>query len=205
MRTISEGTRGCGTRKAGATYLVSEPGEGELPLWSAIEPPIPYEDGHFRGWVEIDLEATLEQRTVVLAGTSAERKRTEDSHSWEIEQFGMTLRTRLRVGIGKGRTEEGVAGRLSELSMHRNASAIEIIGGSLRGLGTMEINRLDAELAKVWCAAQENDAPAILAACWRMSHLLPPGKVRDAKRYLMRMMVLIGAPEDALTLRDRGD
>lgn len=202
MKTITEGRRGCGIRKEGATYLVSEPGEGELPLWNPIEPPIPYDGGHFRGWVEIDLEATLDERAIVLAGTSAERKRDEDASAWEMEQFGMPLHTRLRTGIGKGLSEEELAIKLGWLSMGRQSGTMEIVAGGLRALGAMGISRLDAELAKVWRAAQEDDPAAILASCWRMSKLLPAGKMADAKRYLMRIMVLVGALADALVLRD---
>lgn len=205
MKTITEGRRGCGVRKEGATYLVSEPGGGELPLWNPIEPPIPYDDEHFRGWVEIDLEATLDDRKVVLSGTSAEREREEDAKAWEIKEFGMPLQTRLRIGIGKGLSEEELAIKLGWLSMARLGSggAVDTIGSCLRALGEMQITRLDAELAKVWHAAQDDDPAAILASSWRMARLLPAGKVRDAKRHLMRIMVLVGALHDALFLRDR--
>lgn len=202
MRTITEGSRGCGRRKQGATYLVSEAGDGELPLWNPIEPLIPYDGQHFRGWVEIDLEGTLRDREVVLEGISAERKRDEDAKSWEVDQFGMPLQTRLRTGIGKGLSEEELGIKLAWLSMGRLASATETIGGCLRALGEMHISRLDAELAKVWSAAQDDDPAAILASCWRMSKLLPAGKMSEGKRYLMRIMVLVGALADALVLRD---
>ena len=79
---------------------------------------------------------------------------------------------------------------------------MEVLGGCLRQLGSMGIPRLDAELAKVWRAAQEDDPAAILASCWRMFRPLPAGKGNDAKRQLMRIMVLIGALADALVLRD---
>lgn len=200
MRIIREGRRGCGRRHEQGIYLVAEPGGGELPLWNAVEPPIPYDGAHFRGWVEIDLVGTLDQRQVMLAGTSAERKRDEDARAWEIDRFGMTLQTRLRTGIGEGLNEEQLGERLNALSAA--GPMMSKIGALLRTLGTMAISRADGELAKAWRSAQEDDPAGVLACCWRISRLVPPRRLEEAKLYLMAVMALMGAPEDAIALRD---
>jgi len=200
MRVIIEGRRGCGRRHEEGIYLVSEPGGGELPLWNPVEPPIPYSGDHFRGWVEIDLAATLADREVILAGASAERKRDEDARAWEVERFGMPLQTRLRIGIGQGLTEEQLAQRLNGLSVA--GRMMEGIGSSLRALGSKGIGRADGELARTWEYVQDGDAAGILACCWRISRLMPPRKLNEAKAYLAAIMALMGAPEDAIALRD---
>jgi len=202
MKVLRETKRGCGHRQEGALYLVTELGGGELSRWSPIDPPVPYEGEHFRTWVEIDLGETLEQREVVLAGVSAERAQTEDARAWEVEQFGMPLQTRLRVGIGKGLSPEELGGRLGQLMMGELVIS-KSVGHCLRALNEMEIPRLDGELARAWQAAQKQDAGGLLASCWRMSKKVPPSRQAEANDHLMRVMVLVGATEDAMALREK--
>ena len=191
MRTITCSPRMCGRRKKGNAYLISEPSEnGILPLWSDIDPPIPYEGGkQFRGLLVISLDLLLAGKNY-LAGASAERERHETISEPEIRMFGMPLRTRSTIGTCR---DIGLSA-LDDLAI----KDIQVLGLSLRTLTGLQIGKAAIEIPMCLSKIQAGQPQSALASLWRMWHACPPGKKAEAAPWIQMAMYELGAGEDAM-------
>ena len=194
MRNIVCKRRGCGRRKDGSVYLVSEPGRGELPLWVHIDPAIPFGNSQFRGLKIVDLELILAGKSMIeyLLDGSAERFRREQIQEPEIDTFGMPLRIRVRTGIC-------LTGGLDALS-DLYPKDISDIGFALRSLSALGVGKANVEIPVAFRMLQEKRYPAFLAAVWRLWNNCPNGKLGQARPWIRMAMMAINALEDALEI-----
>ena len=194
MRTITCKPRGCGRRKKGQTYLVSEPGKGILPLWVDIDPAIFFGDVQFRGLKIVDLELILAGKPMkeYLLDGSAERFRREQIQEPEIDTFGMPMRTRVRTGICL----------VSGLDALGNLYPKDVsdIGFALRSLSALGVGKANVETAIAFRMLQEKKYPAFLASVWRLWNNCPNGKKNQARHWVRMAMIAINALEDALEI-----
>ena len=187
---IKEGRRGCGRRKSGACYLVSEPGDGILPLFILIDPPVQYPGSHFRGAVQIDLDAVLEQLPADewLVGASQDRFDKQSRDAVEVAQWGMSLKEREQIGIGL----EG----LKELRMVN----VKVVGSQLRGLAKLKLGKVQGEIPKAFASIQKGDLQALLACLWRLWRNCPPTQRVPAKNYIQCCMYYLNAIGDSIAI-----
>ena len=195
IRIIHEKPRGCGQRKGGKVYLVAEPSEdGQLALWTNIDPPIPYDGEEHRGYILLDLEALLpgEPLENYLVGSSADRLRREVLHEPEIELFGMPLRTRETTGIVSRGGLEALKG-LALLDVRR-------FGLATRTLSRLVVGKTSGEVLATIRHAQERDLSRCLAALWRLWRGSTKQQKKGIRPFVVMAMDSIGAGEDALAL-----
>ena len=191
MRTITCSQRKCGRRKKGSAYLVSEPGEdGILPLWTNIDPPVPYNGPMFRGLLQIDLDKLLARNGDYLAGASAERQRHDTIQEPEIQLYGMPLRTRLGIGI----CLIGGLEAIGDLSFR----SVRDLGFSLRSLSRLPLGKAAAEVTISFGHVQESRPDKVLASLWRLWLGCPDKQREDAAPWVRLGMISLGAPEDTL-------
>lgn len=197
VQLIHEDPRGCGRRRRGA-YAVSRAGDGELPLWVDIDPPIPYEGKQFRGVKTIDLEKTLVERTVVFVGASLERRQHATAQQDEIETFGMPFGVRTRLGI----CSVHGPGAFARLALRDRVA----LGRALRALSQHTVGNAGAQTVRAWSAWQaavkdrKGYAP-LLARLWHLWRDATPQQKPKVVPWLQMAMKAINAPEDAEALR----
>jgi hypothetical protein len=194
-RTVHCAPRGCGRRKKGKLYLVSEPGDGILPLWTPIDPPIEYEDKQFRGMKLVDLELILAGRPMseYLVGASAKRMQREALLLPQIQAFGMPSRDRLRIGI----CATGGLEALSQL----HPTNVRDFGYAIRALRTLDLGKAHVEVATSIRLLQDRDYSGTLASIWRLWNECPPSQKEKAAALVRLAMKSLGAPEDAMEVR----
>lgn len=200
MRILHETPRGCGYRKDGGAYLTGEPGtQGSLPTCVEIDPPIAINEEvlpHTRGLYMIDLDSVLteEDQRLWLIDTSRESLRTRDRLAWEVEQYGMSLDARRRMGICNGMSPTDVEARLAALNLADGVYPSDyILAITKAGKG----RRIARETAKMQEARMAKDWRGLLAACWRLVGY-DGQKSEVIHDNLKRLMVVIGAMEDAV-------
>lgn len=193
MRTITTAKRKCGRRKSNGIYLVSMPGDGELPLWVDIAPAIPFEGEHFRGCIYVDLETIMEGKPMAeyLVGESADRNRREIAAQTDLEAFGMPLAKRLKTGICKG---AGIAA-LHNLTMKN----VQMFGTALRLLSKSLNGKVQTEAPRAIRYAQDRRFDLVLATLWRIKKRMTPGDKDKVfiEAAVLSAMVAIGARADA--------
>lgn len=192
MRTIQIHTRGCGKRKPGHLYLVSEPNEdGELPIWTDIDPPIAFSEKQFRGLIYVDLAAILAGIAYpnYLTGKSAQSHAAEILREPEIEAFGMPLSVRKRVGIGL----EGVHA-LAPVDLRGMAASMREISRVVHG-------RAAANIPEFWREAQQSNWPGALAATWRLWRQMTTKQASETYPLVASVLVGLGATQDALAMQ----
>jgi hypothetical protein len=217
-RVLHDHPRGCGFRKEGGLYLVSEMSPtGTLPPIVLIEPPIPFEGRsprqgrtaesvrgeHFRGFVYVDGDQLLarESQDAWWIGPSLDRA---IKCQW-IEILGMPLSVRMRLGLGKGAKDQvELAERLTALhpppdsgafSHYSNAVQAYVFSHGLRN------TQADADAADL---RRARPAKA-LALCWSIARQLlwngsPTPERVTLRDTLARIMTLLGAQRDAVDL-----
>lgn len=202
MRVLAEAPRGCGHRKDGGAYLTGEPGLfGSLPTVVEIDPPIPVDVGiipHSRGLYLIDLDMILteDDQRLWLVDSSAESLRRRDDHGWDIQRYGMPLKTRLQTGICAGMEPNQAETRLSKLFPRLGTTLSRyILDIGYAGKG----RRVAREIAIMQKARMDHDYIALLASCWRLAGYSGKGE-REVLDNVKRIMVSLGAIEDALAL-----
>jgi len=195
ITVIKEKRRGCGYRKKGGVYLVSEPGGGVLPLFVLTEPPVPYTGKHFRGTVLVDLDRVLEclPEDEWLVGASRERHERQLRASAEIEQWGMSLKERERIGIG-----------LAGLKGLRLVN-VKVIGSQLRWLAGCKLGQAQNEIPKAFRKLQEGDLQGLLACLWRLWRNCPPKQRVHAKHYIQCAMYYLNAIGDSVWIEEEYD
>jgi len=195
VRTIICKKRGCGKRKPGNTYVVSEPGpDGILPLWTDIDPPIPYRGDQFRSFLLVDLELILAGASIedYLVGASAERLTRENLLKPEIWTYGMPARTRARIGI----CTSGGLDALEKVDF----LDVDDLGSSLRSLGRLELGKVAVEVPTAFGQIAKINPVGVLAALWRLWKDCPPMQREDARPWINCAMISLGALEDALEI-----
>ncbi len=194
MRIITCKPRGCGRRKNGGVYLVSEPGKGILPLWVSIDPPIEFDGDNFRGQIQVDLELVLAglSKEQYLLGASAERVQRENLHSPEIQAYGMLLRDRRGIGVCRARGMDA----LSELYPKH----IGDLGLALRSLSRLGTGKGSLEVPIAFRLIQEKKYGGVLAALWRLWNACPKGQKTKAALWVRIAMISLNAPEDAMEI-----
>jgi len=192
VSVIKERERGCGRRRPGGVYLVSEPGSGILPLFVLIDPPVLYGGEHFRGAVQIDLDAVLERlpEDEWLVGASRARYDRQSLAAEEIERWGMSLKERVKIGIGL----DG----LKDLRMVN----YKVIGSQLRGLSRLKLGKVQGEIPKAFQRLQEGDLQGLLACLWRIWRNCPPKQRFPAKTHIQCCMYYLNAIWDSMWLEE---
>lgn len=190
VTVIREGRRGCGYRKAGGCYLVSEPGGGVLPLFVLVDPPVPYEGEHFRGAVQIDLDMVLEglPEDEWLVGASRDRFDKQSRDAVEVAQWGMSLKEREQIGIG-----------LDGLRQLRMVNP-RVVGSQLRGLAKLKLGKVQGEVPKAFQCLQEYNPQALLACLWRLWRNCPPKQRVPAKHHVQCCMYYLNAIGDSVAI-----
>lgn len=187
--TITIKTRGCGKRKKGGCYLVSEPSEdGILPLWTDIDPPIKYNGAQFRGTIQVDLESILVGSDNYLAGTSKERADNEKIAAVERRMFGMARRSRLQRGICR-------SGGLEALE-HVHFKSIRRLGACLRSVARRAGGA--EEIASAFRHLQEMNPQLVLADLWRYYNRASKKEKEKTAAWIRAAMVELNAAGDAL-------
>jgi hypothetical protein len=201
IRTIVISRRGCGKRKEGHIYIVSEPSpDGVLPMWTPIDPPIPYINddgtpaGQFRGFISVDLDAILQRHPMseYLAGASKIRLESKILHDPEIERYGMIQSARLRTGICK-------KGGIEALENLRPLHA-QTVFVFLRSLMRKAKGNIATEPPKAIQCLQSYDCAGALAALWRMWNKATDKQKVQIKPDIAGAMTYLGAREDAIEL-----
>jgi len=214
MRTISNTERGCGRKKQGGVYLVTEPSEGGiLPLWISMHPPIPCEDNPHRGPVLVDADAVLQRlpENEWFVGSSAERLQKATADEWAINRFGMTATMRLRTGecVNVPDISEAMHCLLRQVMWNPVH-----IADAIRNLTDMEIHNMPKAaphfasfIQHIQKFTNENMAEELVLAAgavWRIADALPPKIMReDFLPHLMRILVVLNLKADALAMRKR--
>jgi len=196
------GGRGCGYRIVGGAYLVGEVAAlGTLPTCVEVDPPIPVDTDAIpfsRGIYLIDFDAIFQEQDqrLWLVGTSRESLAQRDHRRWEIEQYGMTLHERMRVGICAGMSLVQAELRLAMLHPYPDIYLNDYIAAIQRaGKG----RRIAREVGKMQEARLAENWKALLASAWRVAGY--SGKGEDViSRNVKRIMVGIDAMKDALLL-----
>lgn len=191
MRTIVIHQRKCGKRKPGHVYVVSEPGTGELPIVTLIDPPIPYPAPQFRGIITVDVDMILagEPYPTYLVGSSGLRMQKTIIREPEIAAYGMTLKRRQEIGIC---AKEGL-GQLGKL-YPRNPSAI---GTALRALSdSYKFKTCRIEVPVAWRALQDGKFTDALAAIWRLWEGTPMSRKTGVRVWVAMFMSALNASGD---------
>lgn len=202
MRTLIEAPRGCGYRKDGGCYLVGETGpDGNLPSVVEIDPPIPLDTDVIpftRGVYTVNFDAVLTEsdQRLWLVDTSKESLRQRDAAAWELDRYGMRLQTRLRTGICAGMEPNQAENRLAELARAKN-STLRIYALNIAKAGRGR--RIARETGVMQQAVKDRDWIALLASCWRLALYDGSGSA-TVRRNIKRLMVSIGATEDAILI-----
>ena len=201
VKVVHTVVRGCGERKKGGCYLVSELSpDGELAAFTTLKTAIPYRppegvNPNMRGYILIDLAELLEGKPYddYVVSSTHERRGREAAKAPEIESYGMPLGRRQTIGICRNAGLEALA-RLHPESVRGVGRHLRYLSGHLNNLA--EAERLKA--VKAW---QRRDWAAVLAALWRMASKLSPQSRNDVNianiEYAMRC---VGAPQDAMEL-----
>ncbi len=204
-RVVHEHLRGCGLRQEGGLYLVGEMSpEGALPPIVLIEPPIPFQGEHFRGFVYVDgdqLVAREPQETWYI-GPSLDRTIRQQ---W-LTELGMPLSVRRAIGLGLGiQNQAELAQRLSQLHAPVPEEGfrrdIEVVRAHLDKNGAM----FSQACAATNDLLRSHMAPRSLAYCWIIARatLWDDFSCPDClnlRNALARIMVRIGARQDAADL-----
>lgn len=209
VRVIHEKKRGCGYRLEGGLYVVGEGSpNGVLPPWVSIEPPIPYDGQHFRGFVYVDGDRLLGRETqdLWLIGASLDGKLRQN---W-LTLLGMPPSIRQKIGDCKGaKSPDEVAKRLSKLGLYNRMRYKLATAGLLDEIKALGLFETESGAEAVDLAKRteflELTAPQILAACWRIARRIlwngePTTHHIKIRKELARIMVLLGATKDALDL-----
>jgi hypothetical protein len=213
MRTIHSKRRGCGERKQGGVYIVTEPSdEGLLPLWISLDPPIPCNDRHHRGPVLVDGQKILakENEEAWLAGSSADRLEKQKADEWAIERFGMSSWTRLHLGETKGLTgvDEAWEHLLNSVAwnpVHATDNLENLVNLGIYSIPQVleDMELLVRYLRRANISPNAEDILGVVAASWRIADLLPPSKRMVYIPFLMRILVAVGLTKDALAMKRR--
>ncbi|HEC65261.1 MAG TPA: hypothetical protein ENI23_08205 [bacterium] len=213
MRTIISSIRECGERIPGGVYLTSEGSTfGSLPLWVSLHNPISCEDRPHRGPVLVDAGAILarlpEEKWFV--GSSEAHREKLRADEWAIERFGMTTTMRSKIGVAADTTGADEAMEILLGSVKWNGSQVEKYVAILTDLEVPEIPQVTEHFASLISHLQdfpvENraiDLVLAIAAVWRIADNLPPRFRTTIIPNLMRFLVVLGVPEDAVALRKR--
>ena len=208
-RVIHEHQRGCGYREEDGLYIVGEGSpDGVLPRWVAIEPPIPYDGEHFLGFVYVDGDLLLsrEPQELWLIGASLDRALRD---RWTA-MLGMPLTIRQKIGNCKGaKSPEEVTQRLSKLGLYNKRQYKMATAGLLAEIKALSLFETEAGADAVDLAKRtkflELTALQILTKCWRIARNVlwdgePTTHHIKIRKELARIMVLLGAIQDALDL-----
>jgi hypothetical protein len=215
MRIITSTRRGCGYKKQGGVYLVSEPGKmGVLPLFVRINPPIPCADNFYRGTTVVDGQKILDgsPEDEWLVGASAERKQKQTADEWAIEKFGMTTHMRCKTGIcakkGARSADEAMNVLLETVRYHPNLIR------SIRQLSELRIDKIPkaaepfallVSALQMYLGKSQDSAELvkIVAAIWRLINVISPSKKQYYYPVLLGMLVFLNLSDDAIALKRR--
>lgn len=186
--------RGCGKRKPGGVYLVSELSPlGALSAFISIDPVIEWVGPVTRAiCATVGLEDFLSgvpyPDCAIEASEAREtRKRLRKP---EIEKYGMTLDLRLQTGICK-------AGGLEALSQVRFQN-LGMLFDNMRGIDRTATGNAQAEIARTWTDLRVNKDPqSTLAGLWRTWRAATPHAKEVMRVFMSGAMVALDAREDA--------
>lgn len=201
VRIVKTIIRGCGKRKPGGCYLVSETSpDGQLDPFTILKTAIPFRpppgvNPNMRGYILVDLNKILEGASYdeyVLGGT-AERRSKEIARQPEIEAFGMPIAEREAIGICRAHGLSALA-QLHPQSAGRIGRPLRLLAGATNALS-------ESERAKAVASAQKGDWAGVLAALWRMyKNLSPRSRTSQNIGNIALAMAGIGAGEDAAVI-----
>ena len=201
-RVIEEAPRGCGYRKDGGAYLMGEIDVlGALPACVLVDPPVPVDSEiipHTRGVYLVNFDAVIlgDPCDEWLVGTSKASLRDRERKAWEYERYGMTLDSRLKTGVCAGMDPARAEATLASLSPFADVYLADyILAISRSGKG----RKVAREVGVMQKARGDQDYPALLASCWRLSGYGGPGASEVGKN-CKRIMVGIRAIGDALAM-----
>lgn len=204
MRVITEHRRGCGVRKEGGFYLVSEgSSDGVLAPLTLINPPVPTAQPFSRGYTAVNGDAVLAREPEANWAAGATRER-QDRDSWAIANFGMPLAKRKKWGVCKtADTEEAcLAAVLNKVRYTKSVMDIT------RGLALSGVNNLFSASYAGFVTALRNYTESLdkmslvlaAAAAHAMYHECPAQKKNIAKPHVMKLLNALGLLEDAIAL-----
>jgi hypothetical protein len=209
IRVVEQPVRGCGKRKPGGTYLVSESsGDGQVPLITRLNPPVPVTTKFHRSTVLVNGNAILARQPEDewLVGSSKKHAEKVRGDAWSFEVFGMTLTQRLTTGECKGEPDADVAlaGLIGKVKI--TCHFLDLIK-NLTETGAAEMPRASehyARLVQTYQAYYLTHKVAHLielqAAIWRLGVTTPPSKRQQVIPVLARMLANMTLPKDSMAI-----
>lgn len=204
--------RKCGRKKEGGVYLIGAGGsqEGCSAVFTQCNPPIPYPVKLHRGPRVVTAQAVLARKPMDewWYGTSAETEIAKRGVWWEVKTFGMPANTRCSVGECAGMEQEDAITHLATnltwdekrmLAQYRDLTILEVQN---MPRAAVLYDELRTAMATCSLSGKVDDLLSVHAAVWRLALSIPPRKRDKVIPVLMRMMVLLNMPKDAIYMRD---
>lgn len=202
--------RKCGRRKTDALYVVgggpAHP-DGVLKQFYRFNPPIPYQVKLHRGPRLVSADAIFMRLPMEYwwVGSSKETEVQKAGAAWALENFGMSVNKRINTGECAGCTTADEAMNILANKVTRPPARLVTYFGYLMDLGEVASTTADYDKLRTYIKmfkANEDvgSVLGIVATIWRLAKRVPP-KMRDEYiPTLMRMLVLLGLPQDAAAM-----
>lgn len=210
IEVIVQPIRGCGKRSENSMYLVTgkSSGDGCLPNVTVLYDPIPTQRKACRLPVTVDGSKIMAKRpeSEWLIGSSASTAEKKAGDKWFVDQFGMPLAKRLRIGecVGCKTPEDAL-----EILADRVCWSIKV-EDDLREMtksGLSEKTSIAASFMTLIRSIQEyvlskNTANlvCIVGAVWNMYHSASPLDRLVLLRTSTSMLTHLGLPRDAIAM-----
>lgn len=214
-RIVSEVKRGCGYRKEGGVYMIGggEKSEnGVLPMFTEINPPIPYSVQLHRSFRLVNAQAVLSRSPMDSwwIGASKDTEQKKNADAWAINTFGMTITKRLETGdcADAKDADEALAILVSKIKLDPNDNRLYSYFQQLSRSRIQELPRvaehyasLHEHLVKYANTKNLGSLVGAQAALWRTAYTIQPSKRPTYVPYLVRFLMLMNLTKDALAMK----
>jgi hypothetical protein len=199
--------RECGFRDEGGIYIMAgiPSGDGVLPMFVLIDPPIPNPGKFHRGAVIVDGNVVLARQPCETwpAGSSKDYHEKLEGDAWAISLFGMTAYARCHTGECDGMNIDEALEFLKYNTFWDGR-----IPNYIRRLTELEVPDMAAEPwgAMVQAFQEYRDTRVAMrlvdavGACWKLANAIPPRKRSTAYPGIQAILVLMGLPKDAMAM-----
>ena len=208
-----EGERGCGYRNEGGVYIMGGTGGpgGSLKRFYTIHPPVPYQVKSHRSARIIDADSVFLRLPMDQwwVGSSARTEIKKAGDVWHYETFGMTAHARIHTGECEGATnpDEALNILIDKVTFDVRLQHYFASLANVDSIPNTAILYENLRMA-LRSAAQSPEVGYLLSAVacvWRLSYVIPPSRKAQFIQPLMRMLVLMGLPRDAMAMRMKFD
>lgn len=214
MLIVETKVRKCGKKKPGSFYVVGgEPvgEEGSSPVFTLLNPPIPYDVGVHRGARLVDDQAVLQRLPMEdwWYGASKETEIQKSGDEYWKTLFGMPLHKRLGRGVlaEVTKAEEGLtvlAGTVSYnhdlVRWYRQLTIDDV--QNLPG-AAIHCDAIRNNLAEFTQSNQVGYLVKTQAHIWMLAEAVPVSKRKVVLPTLIRMLMLLGLRDDTALMARR--